>query len=45
MIMDKESAAGQAYEDVISRFLGEDVPLRFVDVEQKKKGFFQKVFG
>jgi len=45
VIMDKESKAGQAYEDVISRFLGEDVPLRFVDVEQKKKGFFQKIFG
>ena len=45
VIMDKESKAGQAYEDVISRFLGEDVPLRFVDVEEKKKGFFQKIFG
>jgi len=45
VIMDKESTAGQAYEDVISRFLGEDVPLRFVDVVEKKKGFFQKIFG
>ena len=45
VIMDKESTAGQAYEDVVSRFLGEDIPLRFVDVEIKKKGFFQKIFG
>lgn len=45
VIMDKESKAGQAYEDVVSRFLGEDVPLRFMDAEQKKKGFFQKIFG
>ncbi len=45
VIMDKESAAGQAYEDVVSRFLGEEIPLRFTHVEQKKKGFFQKIFG
>ena len=45
VIMDKESTAGQAYEDVISRFLGEETPLRFVDIEEKKKGFFKKIFG
>ena len=45
VILDKESTAGQAYEDVVSRFLGEDIPLRFVDVVPKKKGFFQKMFG
>ncbi len=44
VIMDKESQAGQAYMDVVSRFLGEDVPLRFVDPEEKK-GFFKKLFG
>ena len=44
VIMDKDSRAGQAYSDVVSRFLGEDVPLRFTDAEQKK-GFFQKLFG
>jgi len=45
VIMDKESLAGQAYEDVVSRFLGEDIPLRFTVAEQKKKSFFQKLFG
>ena len=44
VIMDKESQAGQAYTDVVSRFLGEDVPLRFMEVEQKK-GFFKKLFS
>ncbi|WP_299875823.1 septum site-determining protein MinD [uncultured Cocleimonas sp.] len=44
VIMDKDSEAGQAYQDVVARFLGEEVPLRFIDVEPKK-GFFQKLFG
>ncbi len=44
VIMDKDSEAGQAYTDVVARFLGEEVPLRFIDVEPKK-GFFQKLFG
>lgn len=44
VIMDEDSEAGQAYQDVVARFLGEDIPLRFIDVEQKK-GFFQKLFG
>lgn len=44
VIMDKDSEAGQAYKDVVARFLGEEVPLRFIDVEPKK-GFFQKLFG
>jgi len=44
VILDKDSEAGQAYKDVVARFLGEDIPLRFIDVEQKK-GFFQKLFG
>lgn len=38
-----ESAAGQCYEDIVSRFLGEEVPLRHLEV--KKKGFFQRLFG
>ena len=33
----------EAYKDVIDRFLGEDKPLRFVDVE--KAGFFKRLFG
>lgn len=45
VIMDKDSQAGQAYTDVVDRFLGEDIPLRFVEVEEKKQGFFKKLFG
>ena len=33
----------EAYKDVISRFLGEDVPMRFTDAE--KPGFFKRLFG
>lgn len=43
VILDEEADAGQAYEDIISRFLGEDKPHRFIEAE--KKGFFQKLFG
>jgi septum site-determining protein MinD len=35
--------AGQAYKDLVSRFLGEDVPLRFVTVESKS--LFSRIFG
>lgn len=43
VILDEDADAGQAYEDIISRFLGEDKPHRFIEAE--KKGFFQKLFG
>lgn len=43
VIMDKISDAGQAYLDAVSRFLGEDVPHRFLNAE--KKGFFRRIFG
>lgn len=43
VIMDKESDAGQAYNDAIARLLGEELELRFVDLE--KKGFFQRLLG
>jgi septum site-determining protein MinD len=33
----------EAYKDVIDRFLGEDKPLRFTEVE--KAGFFKRLFG
>lgn len=39
----KGSDVSEAYEDVISRFLGNDVPLRFVDYE--KPGLLQRIFG
>ena len=32
-----------AYKDVVSRFLGEDIPLRFTDYQ--KPGFFKRLFG
>jgi septum site-determining protein MinD len=42
VILDEKSEAGQAYEDVVARYLGEDRPLRFID---DKRGFFRKLFG
>lgn len=40
IILESDSDAGQAYEDAVSRLLGEDRDHRFLEVE--KKGFFQK---
>ncbi len=33
----------EAYKDVVSRFLGEDKPMRFIDAQ--KPGFFKRIFG
>lgn len=38
-----ESAAGQCYDDIVARFLGEERQLRHIDV--KKKSFLQRWFG
>lgn len=38
-----KSASGQAYDDVVSRFLGEQRPMRFLEPE--KKSFIQRLFG
>ena len=43
VILDGESNAGQAYKDAVGRFLGENLPHRFLDVE--KKGLFKRLFG
>jgi septum site-determining protein MinD len=43
IIHDKKSISGLAYQDLVDRFLGQSVPMRFVD--QKKKGFFGRIFG
>ncbi len=43
IILDEESNAGQAYADVVARYLGEDVPHRFINEE--KKSLFGKLFG
>ena len=44
VIMDAESVAGQAYKDAVSRFLGEDLPHRFLEPD-KKPGLFRRLFG
>jgi septum site-determining protein MinD len=43
VILDEKSNAGQAYGDVVRRFLGENVEHRFLDVE--KKGLLKRLFG
>ncbi len=43
VILDSNTNAGQAYSDLISRFLGDDVPHRFL--EAKKRGFFARILG
>ncbi|GKS68369.1 septum site-determining protein MinD [Nitrosomonas sp. PY1] len=42
VILDEKSEAGQAYADIVARYLGEDRPHRFTE---SKKGFFSKLFG
>ncbi|MDQ5896453.1 MAG: septum site-determining protein MinD, partial [Pseudomonadota bacterium] len=37
------SDASEAYKDIVARFLGEDKPMRFIDVV--KPGFFKRLFG
>lgn len=41
--LDEESDAGQAYLDAVARFLGEDVPHRFINAP--KKGLFRRIFS
>ena len=43
VILDENSDAGIAYQDAIARFLGEDKPMRFIDVE--RKGLFRRLFS
>lgn len=43
VILDNESNAGKAYADAVARVLGEERPLRFIDVP--RKGLFKRVFG
>ena len=42
VILNEKSEAGQAYTDVVARYLGEEIPHRFIE---GKKGFFRKLFG
>lgn len=43
VIHDQTTDAGQAYVDAVGRFLGRDLPHRFL--ESQKKGFFGRLFG
>lgn len=43
VILDTESEAGLAYDDAVRRLLGEERPLRFLEVP--KKGFFKRLLG
>ncbi len=42
IILDEDSDAGQAYSDVVARYLGEEVEHRFI--EEAKKGLFGRLF-
>lgn len=43
VILDQDSDAGQAYLDVVTRYLGEDIPHRFIEIQ--KKGLLGRLFG
>lgn len=43
VILDVDSDAGQAYHDMVARFLGEEREHRFLTAE--KKGIFRRLFG
>lgn len=42
VILDVESDAGQAYSDMVARYLGEERPMRFLEME--RKGLFSRLF-
>jgi septum site-determining protein MinD len=42
VILDAESDAGQAYGDMVARYLGEQLPHRFLGVQ--RKGLFSRIF-
>jgi septum site-determining protein MinD len=43
VILDPTNEAAQAYMDLVHRFVGEERPHRFLDVQ--KRGFFSRMFG
>ena len=43
VVLNENSDAGQAYDDLVARFLGEDREHRFITAE--KKSFLQRLFG
>lgn len=43
VVLDENSDAGHAYQDAVARFLGEERPMRFVQVE--RKGLLRRLFN
>lgn len=43
VVLDDTSDAGQAYQDAIARFLGEDKPMRYISND--RKGLLRRLFG
>jgi septum site-determining protein MinD len=43
VILNDESDVADAYDDAVTRLLGDTVPLRFID--EPKKGFLARMFG
>ena len=43
VVLDQESNAGQSYTDMVARYLGEDLPHRFLEVQ--RKGLLNRLFG
>jgi septum site-determining protein MinD len=43
VILNDQSDVARAYDDAVTRLLGEAVPLRFID--EPKKGLFARMFG
>jgi septum site-determining protein MinD len=44
VILDTESVAGQAYKDAVGRFLGDELPHRFLEPD-RKPGILKRLFG
>lgn len=43
VVLEEDSRVGQSYSDLVGRFLGEELPHRFMDA--RKKGLFGRLFG
>ena len=43
VVLDEQSDAGLAYRDAVARFLGDDVPMRFVSTQ--RKGILSRLWG
>jgi len=43
VILDEMTDVSQAYLDVVYRFLGQERPHRFIEIE--KRGFLKRIFG